>query len=63
MVKWLVGYGVFTLILFAAYAVLINRYYKRKIKEKSQLVKETEAQLIQIEKMASLGILAAGDCP
>lgn len=54
------GYGIITLIVFAAYAVLLNRYYKRKIKEKSRLVKETESQLIQIEKMASLGILAAG---
>jgi len=59
MVNWLVGCGIFTLI-FVIYTLLINRYYKRKIKEKSQLVKETEAQLIQIEKMASLGILAAG---
>jgi len=59
MVNWLVGCGIFTLI-FVIYTLLINRYYKRKIKEKSQLIKETEAQLIQIEKMASLGILAAG---
>lgn len=46
--------------LFAAYAVLINMHWKRRVKEKSRLVKETESQLIQIEKMASLGILAAG---
>jgi two-component system NtrC family sensor kinase len=59
MVKLLIGFWIFALILLI-YTFLISRYYKRKIKEKSRLVKETEAQLIQIEKMASLGILAAG---
>jgi two-component system NtrC family sensor kinase len=56
MVKWLV---VFTFI-FIVYTLLVNKRWERKIKEKSRLVKETEAQLIQMEKMASLGILAAG---
>jgi two-component system NtrC family sensor kinase len=42
------------------YGFLINKYWERKIKGKTRLVKETEAQLIQMEKMASLGTLAAG---
>jgi len=59
MVKWLNGFWIFALIL-AIYTLLISRYYKRRIKEKARLVKEAEAQLIHMEKMASLGVLAAG---
>lgn len=47
-------------IFFAAYSFLVNRYWEVKVKEKSQQIKEAEAQLIQMEKMASLGTLAAG---
>jgi len=59
MLVWLNCLWIFILI-FIIHTLLINRYWRRKIKEKTQLVKETEAQLIQMEKMASLGILAAG---
>ncbi len=47
-------------IFFAAYSFFLNRYWESKVKEKSRQVKETEAQMIQMEKMASLGTLAAG---
>lgn len=46
--------------IFIIYTLLVNRYWRRRIKEKSQIVKEAEAQLVQMAKMASLGILAAG---
>ena len=47
-------------ILFAVYSFALNRFWRKKIQAKSQLVKETEAQLIQMDKLASLGTLAAG---
>ena len=43
-----------------ACVILINRYWQAKLREKAKQVNETEAQLIQMEKMASIGILAAG---
>ena len=49
-----------SIFIFIVYTLLLNRFWRRRIKEKSRLVKETEAQLVQMEKMASLGILAAG---
>lgn len=45
---------------FIIYAIFINSYWKSKIKEKSRMVKEAEAQVIQMEKMSSVGILASG---
>lgn len=52
------------LIVFAAVIIyscyLLKRHYEKKLQEKDTLVKEVEAQLIQTEKMASIGTLAAG---
>lgn len=44
----------------AAGFFLLKKYYEKKIREKDKLVKEVEAQLVQTEKMASVGTLAAG---
>ena len=40
--------------------ILLKRYYREKIEEKVRLIKDVEAQLIQMDKMASIGTLAAG---
>ena len=40
--------------------LLLKRYYREKIEEKVKLIKNVEAQLIQMDKMASIGTLAAG---
>ena len=40
--------------------ILLKRYYREKIEEKVKLIKNVEAQLIQMDKMASVGTLAAG---
>ena len=40
--------------------ILLKRYYREKIEEKVTLIKNVEAQLIQMDKMASVGTLAAG---
>jgi len=47
-------------LIFLIYSIVITRKWKKKLSDKTQQIKETEAQLIQMEKMASLGILAAG---
>lgn len=47
-------------IIFILYAIFINNYWKSKVREKSKQVKEAQAQVIQMEKMSSIGILAAG---
>ncbi|MCM8800667.1 MAG: ATP-binding protein [Candidatus Omnitrophica bacterium] len=56
MFVWLV----IVLIFFIIYGVVISFYWESKLKEKTRRIKETEAQLIHMEKMASLGTLAAG---
>lgn len=56
---WIPGFLLF-LSSFVVYIILFRRYWQKKVKEKTDLIKETEAQLIQMEKMASLGTLAAG---
>lgn len=56
---WIPGFLLF-LSSFVVYMILFRRYWQKKLKEKTDLIKETEAQLIQMEKMASLGTLAAG---
>lgn len=55
------------IILMAALAgglaleyLLLKRHYQKKIEEKVKLIKDVEAQLIQMDKMASVGTLAAG---
>ena len=48
------------IVFFIIYNYLLRKRFERKIQEKVALVKEVEAQLIQMEKMASLGTLAAG---
>lgn len=40
--------------------LLLKRHYQKKIEEKVKLIKDVEAQLIQMDKMASVGTLAAG---
>ena len=47
-------------ISFVVYTALNNKRWKKKLNEKVDLVKDAEAQLIHMEKMASLGTLAAG---
>jgi two-component system, NtrC family, sensor kinase len=42
------------------YGYFVNRYWKKQMAEKTKLVTDAEAQLIHMEKMASLGTLAAG---
>lgn len=52
------------LIIFAAvlavYAYYLNQRYQKKIDENVKIVKDVELQLVQMEKMASVGVLAAG---
>jgi two-component system NtrC family sensor kinase len=52
------------LIVFASLLIysyyLLHRHYEKKIQEKDKLFKGMESQLIQTEKMASIGTLAAG---
>ncbi|MFH0790615.1 MAG: ATP-binding protein [Candidatus Omnitrophota bacterium] len=51
---------IFLAALFIGYIFLSSIYWNKKIKEKTQLIREKEAQVIHMEKMASLGTLAAG---
>jgi two-component system NtrC family sensor kinase len=55
---WVVFMAV--IIAFAAYAALSNKQWKKQLGEKTKQIKESEAQVIHMEKMASLGTLAAG---
>ncbi|MEK6567270.1 MAG: ATP-binding protein [Candidatus Omnitrophota bacterium] len=50
---------IFTAIL-AAYGYYLNKRYQKKIDENVKIVKDVELQLVQMEKMASVGVLAAG---
>ncbi len=56
---WIPGFLLF-LGSFVVYIILSRKYWEKKVREKTTLIKEAEAQLIQMEKMASLGTLAAG---
>jgi two-component system NtrC family sensor kinase len=44
----------------AAIIIRMKQSFKNKLEEKTKLIKDTEAQMIHMEKMASLGTLAAG---
>ncbi len=50
---------IFTAVL-AAYGYYLNKRYQKKIDENVKIVKDVELQLVQMEKMASVGVLAAG---
>jgi two-component system, NtrC family, sensor kinase len=49
-----------SIAVIAGYSYYINNYWKKKLQEKTNQVKDAEAQIIHMEKMASLGTLAAG---
>ena len=53
------GLIIFTAVL-AAYGYYLNQRYQKKIDENIKIVKDVELQLVQMEKMASVGVLAAG---
>ena len=48
------------IVFFIVDNFILRRKLERKIQDKVKLIKDVEAQLIQMEKMASLGTLAAG---
>lgn len=50
----------FFIVSLAGYSFFQNRYWKSKLKEKTKEVHEAQAQVVHMEKMASLGVLAAG---
>ncbi|MDD5654848.1 MAG: histidine kinase dimerization/phospho-acceptor domain-containing protein, partial [Candidatus Omnitrophica bacterium] len=59
MIPW----GLIFLVLcvfVVGYAIMIRRILSRKLKQAEDKMKDAEAQLLQMEKMASLGTLAAG---
>ncbi|MFA6217411.1 MAG: ATP-binding protein [Candidatus Omnitrophota bacterium] len=49
-----------SVIACVVYTVVMNSFWKKKVDEKTKLVKDAEAQIVHMEKMASLGTLAAG---
>ena len=51
---------IIAVVVFFAYTLVSRLRMEKTIREKGTLIKETEAQLIQMEKMASIGTLAAG---
>ena len=48
------------IVILAAYGYYLSRHYQKKINENTKIVKDVELQLVQMEKMASVGVLAAG---
>lgn len=50
---------IFTATL-AVYAYYLNQRYQKKIDKNVKIVQDVELQLVQMEKMASVGVLAAG---
>ncbi|MDD2703311.1 MAG: ATP-binding protein [Candidatus Omnitrophica bacterium] len=47
-------------VVFTSYVAWSNMRWKMKLAKKTKQIKETEAQVVHMEKMASLGTLAAG---
>lgn len=56
----LIGIPVLLLITVALFALFMHKQWQKKFSEQTKQVKDAEAQLIHMEKMASLGTLAAG---
>jgi len=56
----IVGYLIIFTAILAAYGYYLNKRYQKKIDENVKIVQDVELQLVQMEKMASVGVLAAG---
>ncbi|MEK6563622.1 MAG: ATP-binding protein [Candidatus Omnitrophota bacterium] len=56
----IIGYLIIFTAILAAYGYYLNKRYQKKIGENVKIVKGVELQLVQMEKMASVGVLAAG---
>ena len=55
----IIGYLIIFTAILAAYGYYLNKRYQKKIGENVKIVKGVELQLVQMEKMVSLGKLAS----